>query len=129
MIPPWSILLYETWEPDAFLLKGNNMYADVGGMTYDNESQRLFMIDRGLGGFIQENAAVVHVWKVVNKLQIACNQLVKQYLKPRGPDYYPCIIFTLPTRPLSKRTFIPCGWKADFVNKLLTTPFVSVPLL
>ena len=65
-INPWSIVPYEIWRPSVFYLKGGNTCADIGGMAYDFKGKYLFMIERGLGGFQAQNAAVVHVWKVNN---------------------------------------------------------------
>jgi uncharacterized repeat protein (TIGR02543 family) len=59
---PWNVLPYTIWRPQEFYLKGYACW-NVGGMTFDETTGRLFMVERGLGeGEI--NSAVVHVWKV-----------------------------------------------------------------
>ena len=57
---PWVVLPYETWRPDEFYLSGNPCW-NVGGMAFDGDSGRLFMVERGLGEGGM-NAVVVHVW-------------------------------------------------------------------
>ena|GEM_PF-2564714 len=59
---PWVVLPYETWRPDEFYLD-DNPCTNMGGMAFDGESGRLFMVERGLGG-ADMNAAVVHVWSL-----------------------------------------------------------------
>lgn len=63
---PWTVLPYEIWEPNEFYLKpeGGNTCGDVGGLAFDSAGARLFMVERGLGGHEQDNAALVHVWRV-----------------------------------------------------------------
>jgi len=63
---PWSVLPYQVWEPTEFYLTptDGNTCGDVGGMTYDSAGARLFMVERGLGGYDNQNAALVHVWSV-----------------------------------------------------------------
>jgi hypothetical protein len=56
---PWEVLPYQVWRPREFYLSGHSCW-NAGGMTYDRQSGRLFMVERGLGGDV--NAAVVHVW-------------------------------------------------------------------
>lgn len=59
---PWNVLPYTIWRPEQFYLQGNPCW-NVGGMTFDPATGRLFMVERGLGeGEI--NATVVHVWTV-----------------------------------------------------------------
>jgi len=59
---PWNVLPYAIWRPEQFYLQSNPCW-NVGGMTFDPATSRLFMVERGLGeGEI--NAAVVHVWTV-----------------------------------------------------------------
>ncbi|MBF0199701.1 MAG: hypothetical protein HQK66_00010 [Desulfamplus sp.] len=62
---PWRVLPYTTWRPQEFYLGDaqGHTCADVGGMAADNTGRRLFVIERGFGGFQNENAAVIHVWK------------------------------------------------------------------
>ena len=55
---PWTVLPYQVWRPREFLLQGHTC-GDVGGMAYDAQGRRLFLIERGIG---ESNSAVVHVW-------------------------------------------------------------------
>jgi hypothetical protein len=50
------------WEPDEFYIQGAAC-SNLGGMAFDMDNGRLFIIERGLGG-VDWNAAVVHVWDV-----------------------------------------------------------------
>ncbi len=59
---PWTVLPYATWRPAELFLQGHACW-DVGGMTFDPASGRLFLVERGLGEG-EANAAVVHVWQV-----------------------------------------------------------------
>lgn len=59
---PWVVLPYATWRPEEFYLTGNPCW-NVGGMTFDPISRRLFMVERGLGES-EANAVVVHVWSL-----------------------------------------------------------------
>jgi hypothetical protein len=61
-IDPWSILPYAVWEPEELLLP-NPSCSNMGGMAFDPEGGRLFIVERGLGG-TDWNAAVVHVWTI-----------------------------------------------------------------
>jgi hypothetical protein len=61
-VDPWTVLPYAVWEPDEFFVQGAAC-SNLGGMAYDLEGGRLFLIERGLGG-VDWNAAVVHVWAV-----------------------------------------------------------------
>ena len=61
---PWQILPYEVWNPSDFYLVGENVCGSIGGVAYDSSGGMLFMIERGLGGYQGDNAAVVHVWSV-----------------------------------------------------------------
>ncbi|THB79480.1 MAG: hypothetical protein D3926_10645 [Desulfobacteraceae bacterium] len=63
-LSPWEVLPYQAWTPEDFYLSGANVCGDVGGITYDPRNRRLFMIERGLGGYQGDNAAVVHVWQI-----------------------------------------------------------------
>ncbi|WP_146164860.1 hypothetical protein [Desulfonatronum sp. SC1] len=58
---PWTVLPYTVWRPQEFYLTGNTCW-NVGGMAFDPQTGRVFMVERGLGG--DENAAVIHVWRV-----------------------------------------------------------------
>jgi hypothetical protein len=62
-IDPWSVTPYEIWRPKEFFFQGQTC-GDVGGMTYDEEHKKLYMVERGLGGFDNENRAAVHVYGV-----------------------------------------------------------------
>jgi hypothetical protein len=61
-VEPWSVLPYAVWEPDEFYIQGAAC-SNLGGMAFDMDNGRLFIIERGLGG-VDWNAAVVHVWDV-----------------------------------------------------------------
>jgi len=63
---PWSVVPYATWRPEEFYLGDNDGHTcgEVGGMDFDTDHRRIFMIEKGLGGYNNENAAVVHVWTV-----------------------------------------------------------------
>lgn len=63
-ISPWDIIPFEIWQPTNFFLSGDNVCGDVGGMAYDDTAKRLFVIERGLGGYQGDNSAVVHIWQV-----------------------------------------------------------------
>ncbi len=55
---PWTVLPYATWRPKELLVQGQTC-GQVGGVAFDAESRRLFMIEKGLG---DNNSAAVHVW-------------------------------------------------------------------
>ena len=59
---PWVVVPYSVWRPAEFYLGGNPCW-NVGGMVFDPNSRRLFMVERGLGDN-ETNAAVVHVWSL-----------------------------------------------------------------
>lgn len=59
---PWSVAPYAVWRPTEFFLTGNPCW-NVGGMAFDAQNGRLFMVERGLGEG-ELNAAVVHVWSL-----------------------------------------------------------------
>lgn len=63
---PWTVAPYQVWEPAELLLQpvDGNVCGDVGGMAFDTAGRRLFLVERGLGGYENENAAVVHVWSL-----------------------------------------------------------------
>jgi hypothetical protein len=61
-VEPWTVLPYAVWEPEELFIQGPAC-SNLGGMAYDMEGGRLFLIERGLGG-VDWNAAVVHVWGV-----------------------------------------------------------------
>jgi len=57
---PWVVQPYNVWRPTEFYLT-DAPCRNMGGMTVDVQNNRLFMVERGLGGS-DTNAAVVHVW-------------------------------------------------------------------
>ncbi|UCE59216.1 MAG: hypothetical protein JSU63_17450 [Phycisphaerales bacterium] len=59
---PWIVVPYEVWRPDEFYLSDSPCY-NAGGMTFDEDSGRIFIVERGLGAG-EENAVVVHVWSL-----------------------------------------------------------------
>jgi hypothetical protein len=59
---PWVVVPYAIWRPTEFYLTGNPCW-NVGGMAFDAQGRRLFMIERGLGEG-EANAVVVHVWSL-----------------------------------------------------------------
>ena len=59
---PWLVLPYETWRPTEFYLQGETCWT-LGGAAFDEDNDRLFIIERGLGEG-EMNAAVVHVWSL-----------------------------------------------------------------
>jgi len=63
---PWTVVPYYFWRPEEFYLRDVEGYTcgQVGSMFSDVEGQRVFMIEKGLGGYTNENSAVVHVWSV-----------------------------------------------------------------
>ena len=60
---PWSVVPYETWRPDEFFLGDSNGHTcgQAGDMTYDSESKKLYIVEKGCG---DSNSAAVHVYKV-----------------------------------------------------------------
>jgi len=61
---PWSVVPYSTWRPEEFYLRDSagHTCGDVGGMAFDTDGRRVFMIEKGFGGHNNENAGIVHVW-------------------------------------------------------------------
>jgi len=59
---PWVVVPYEIWRPAEFYLSGNPCW-NTGGMAFNSEHRRLFMVERGLGD-AEMNATVVHIWSV-----------------------------------------------------------------
>jgi hypothetical protein len=57
---PWEVLPYLIWRPAEFFLDGHTCF-DAGGLAFDRQGRRLFMVERGLGG-ADANQTVVHVW-------------------------------------------------------------------
>jgi len=62
----WTVLPYLTWRPEEFYLGDaeGQTCGQVGSMFSDDESQRVFIIEKGFGGYNNENGAVVHIWSV-----------------------------------------------------------------
>ncbi len=60
---PWSVVPYEIWRPDEFFFDGQTC-SGLGGMTFDQDNNRLYMIEKGLDGFNNINRAAVHVFEV-----------------------------------------------------------------
>ena len=60
---PWSVVPYETWRPDEFFLGDSNGHTcgQAGDMTYDSESKKLYIVEKGCG---DSNSAAVHVYRV-----------------------------------------------------------------
>jgi len=63
---PWVVVPYEIWRPNEFYLgdSAGHTCGEVGGMAFDAKGRRVFVIEKGLGGYNNENAAAVHVWSV-----------------------------------------------------------------
>jgi hypothetical protein len=63
---PWSVVPYATWRPDEFYLGDSNGHTcgEMGGMAVDRNGHRIFIIEKGLGGYNNQNSAVVHVWSI-----------------------------------------------------------------
>jgi hypothetical protein len=59
---PWIVVPYTIWRPAEFYLQNHPCW-NVGGMAFDAQSRRLYMVERGLGA-AETNAAVVHVWSL-----------------------------------------------------------------
>jgi len=59
---PWVVVPYTAWRPAEFYLAGHTCW-NVGGMTFEPQHRRLFMVERGLG-VSETNATVVHVWSL-----------------------------------------------------------------
>lgn len=59
---PWVVVPYAIWRPTEFYLQEAPCW-NVGGMAFDAEGRRLFMVERGLGAG-ETNAVVVHVWSL-----------------------------------------------------------------
>ncbi len=58
---PWTVTPYAVWKPAELYCRGEACESP-GGMTFDQNSGHLFLVERGLGG--DTNAAIVHVWQV-----------------------------------------------------------------
>ncbi len=59
---PWSVVPYAVWRPHELFL-GSDICLNMGGMAFDAQTGRLFVVERGLGEG-EANAAVVHVWVI-----------------------------------------------------------------
>lgn len=64
---PWLVLPHEIWRPNEFYLSDSTGHTcgEVGGMAFDANGGRIFIIEKGFGGHNNENTAVVHVWTVI----------------------------------------------------------------
>ena len=62
----WSVVPYTIWRPEEFYLGDaeGQTCGQVGSMFADTDGQRIFMIEKGFGGYNNENSAVVHIWSV-----------------------------------------------------------------
>ena len=59
---PWVVLPYTIWRPEELFIR-EDACNNMGGMAFDEQGGRLFMVERGLGGS-DMNATVVHVWSL-----------------------------------------------------------------
>lgn len=59
---PWVVVPYTIWRPAEFYLRSAPCW-NMGGMAFDAQGRRLFVVERGLGTE-ETNAAVVHVWSL-----------------------------------------------------------------
>ncbi|MFH0981998.1 MAG: hypothetical protein V2A79_10705 [Planctomycetota bacterium] len=59
---PWLVLPYTIWRPTELYLD-DDPCTNMGGMAFDAQNGRLFIVERGLGG-TDTNATVVHVWSL-----------------------------------------------------------------
>jgi hypothetical protein len=62
-VDPWTVLPYHIWRPEEFFFTGQTC-SSLGGMTFDQDNNKLYMIEKGLDGFNNINRAAVHVFKV-----------------------------------------------------------------
>lgn len=83
---PWTVLPYTIWRPSEFYLQGDTCW-NVGGMTFDPASGRLFMVERGLGDG-ETNAAVVHVWKIQGLTEQRMAELIFSEAERLHPDWF-----------------------------------------
>ncbi|WP_291321868.1 hypothetical protein [Desulfonatronospira sp.] len=82
---PWTVLPYALWRPDEFYLQGPTCW-NAGGMTFDSDNQRIFMVERGIGG--EMNAAVVHVWHVSSINDIQKAELIFNAAEDLYPEWF-----------------------------------------
>lgn len=77
----WSVVPYTIWRPTEFYLHDaqGHTCGDVGGMAFDSATQRVFMIERGLGS-LDDNSAVVHVWTVAGGTPIPAQKSHLEFL-------------------------------------------------
>jgi len=63
---PWTVVPYAVWIPQEFLLNGSDGVScgQTGDLTVDAAGKWVFMIEKGFGGHLNENAAAVHIWKL-----------------------------------------------------------------
>ncbi len=62
----WTVLPYTIWRPEEFYLGDaeGQTCGQVGGIAIDTGGQRILMIEKGFGGYNNENSAVVHIWSL-----------------------------------------------------------------
>ncbi|MDY0041611.1 MAG: hypothetical protein RBS57_14960 [Desulforhabdus sp.] len=77
----WNVVPYAIWRPTQFYLRDaqGHTCGDVGGMAFDSATQRVFMIERGLGS-LDDNSAVVHVWTVAGGTPIPAQKSHLEFL-------------------------------------------------
>ena len=63
---PWTVVPYHTWRPTEFYNRDADGYScsEVGGMAFDRENRRLFIIEKSLPSYNVDDQAIVHVWQV-----------------------------------------------------------------
>ncbi len=63
---PWTVVPYRTWRPTELYNRdaAGHSCSEVGGMAYDRQGRRLFIIEKSLPAFNLDDQAVVHVWRV-----------------------------------------------------------------
>jgi len=63
---PWNITPYLIWRPDVFYNMDNNgqSCSEIGGMAYDSENKKLYLIEKSLPKYNTDDKAVVHVWSI-----------------------------------------------------------------
>ena len=57
-VDPWTVVPYAIWKPSELFIQ-SNVCGSTGGVAFDPQTGRVFMVERGLGG---NNSAVVHLW-------------------------------------------------------------------
>ena len=63
---PWTVVPYRIWRPTEFYNRdtAGHSCSEVGGMTFDREKRRLFIIEKSLPSYNVDDQAIVHVWQV-----------------------------------------------------------------